>query len=537
MALTAKPGAVGLAVLTAHPVSAATVTVDCAAGVGDVADLQTKIGTANSTPGTILSLGANCTYTITNANKDSAAGEGLKPISGAMTIEGNGATIVRDGAAADFRIFHVNSSGDLTLQHLTVSNGVSSGSPAFGGGIYNQGGKLTVVSSTISGNKATKTGTGGITAKGGGILTTGTTSITDSTITGNIASIVASGTGSSRASGGGIAAKGGSLKVRNTTISENSATASAADTSTVSASGGGIAVHGAPPSIQGGTMSATIIGSTVSANTATGTSSGRGASASASGAAIDQDNTNPLSNFVVKTTVINTTVANNTVSNGSTADNTGAGINAHFDGGNDKLTLINDTVAGNSGGVKRTASDNGSAATATLTNTILAGNLDKNCNGTIVDGGQNISFPAGDTTCANTFSQGDPILGALLDNGGLTKTMALGTGSAAIDTGGNSACLAADPPAVPAGAAGIDQRGLPRNEVAGDTMCDIGAFEVQPVAATPSPAASIAPVKLPKSGLPRAEDPSGGALPWALIVPSAAVGGALLLGRRRRRAL
>jgi hypothetical protein len=88
----------------------------------------------------------------------------------------------------------------------------------------------------------------------------------------------------------------------------------------------------------------------------------------------------------------------------------------------------------------------------------------------------------------------------------------------------------------------VDQRGLPRVEVAGDTACDIGAFEVQPpppIAAAPSPSpsptASIAPVALPRAGEPGA--PSPGGVPCQLIIPTsvAAAGALVATGRARSR--
>jgi hypothetical protein len=59
-------------------------------------------------------------------------------------------------------------------------------------------------------------------------------------------------------------------------------------------------------------------------------------------------------------------------------------------------------------------------------------------------------------------------LGPLQDNGGPTMTHALGAGSVAVDV------IPADMCELP-----IDQRGEPRPETGG-TMCDVGAFEVQP---------------------------------------------------------
>jgi hypothetical protein len=59
----------------------------------------------------------------------------------------------------------------------------------------------------------------------------------------------------------------------------------------------------------------------------------------------------------------------------------------------------------------------------------------------------------------------DPLLGPLQGNGGPTQTIALAAGSPAID-------------AVASGCLSTDQRGEPRPD-AGESVCDIGAFEVQ----------------------------------------------------------
>jgi hypothetical protein len=62
----------------------------------------------------------------------------------------------------------------------------------------------------------------------------------------------------------------------------------------------------------------------------------------------------------------------------------------------------------------------------------------------------------------------DPIFGPFQDNGGFTRTLALGAGSAAIDAGGfHSICAA------------TDQRGVSRPQ---GTRCDIGAYEVRAMA-------------------------------------------------------
>ncbi len=67
-----------------------------------------------------------------------APGQRLPQITSTITISGNGAVITRtDG---DFRFFYVDASGSLTLQNLTLSNGLVSGSDGKHGVYYSGGG-------------------------------------------------------------------------------------------------------------------------------------------------------------------------------------------------------------------------------------------------------------------------------------------------------------------------------------------------------------------------------------------------------------
>lgn len=86
-----------------------------------------------------------------------------------------------------------------------------------------------------------------------------------------------------------------------------------------------------------------------------------------------------------------------------------------------------------------------------------------NVTGIITDGGYNISSDSSVLfTAPGSVTNTDPKLGALSDNGGATRTMALLAGSPAIDAITNVVCLA------------TDQRGVARPQGGG---CDIGAFE------------------------------------------------------------
>jgi hypothetical protein len=82
-----------------------------------------------------------------------------------LTINGSGATILRDAGAPRFRLFQVAAGASLTLADLTLSGGhtpdgtsAGTGNAGYGGAILNSGGTVTVTNSLIRGNS---TGNGG----------------------------------------------------------------------------------------------------------------------------------------------------------------------------------------------------------------------------------------------------------------------------------------------------------------------------------------------------------------------------------------
>jgi len=132
-----------------------------------------------------IQLASDSTYTLDDVHDPTYGPNGLPSVTSKTTIQGNGATITRDGGAPDFRFFHVATTGDLTLQDLTLSNGrVEGGEGGYGGGgggggagmggaIYNQG-ALTLEDCTLSDNSAVggdggNGGGGGPGAGGGGM--------------------------------------------------------------------------------------------------------------------------------------------------------------------------------------------------------------------------------------------------------------------------------------------------------------------------------------------------------------------------------
>ncbi len=262
------------------------------------------------------------------------------------------------------------------------------------------------------------------------LSTLGTVTIDNSTFSGN----------STHENGAAIMSNVGTLTVTNSTFSGN----------TVSGRGGGI-------DIEGGT--ATISNSTFSNNTADAWA-GEGVGAG-------------VSNTSGTMTIANSTFSGNNAEAGGAIGNSGT------------LTVTNSTLAGNhanlyANGIMTGVRDDiylAGGGSTTIKNTILANgpprtgldpyNFGGNCvtNGTLVNGGGNFDD---DGTCGVTqVSTASLKLGSLANNGGPTQTIALGTGSVAIDAGLDAICAAAP-------VNNLDQRGYRRPAGA---HCDSGAYE------------------------------------------------------------
>ena len=164
-----------------------------------------------------------------------------------LNVIGSGSnTTIIDGGGVNGVVTIPNGSVQVTLSNVTIRHGFA----RYGGGLFNSG-TLTIIASTISGNKASTPSTCffGCGAGGGGISNSGTLYISESTVTGNVAYTQREKTG---ASGGGIS-NSGTLNINNTTVSGNSASAQGAY-------GGGI--------VNSGTV--IVNNSTITANAARG---------------------------------------------------------------------------------------------------------------------------------------------------------------------------------------------------------------------------------------------------------------------------
>jgi hypothetical protein len=447
---------------------------------------STRGGTVNLTTFTNLSAGT--------AAVPQPAGPSAFLITSAINIRGTGETIARAsaGGTANFRLFQVTSAGSLTLQSLTLTNGMAQGGAALSGGggaglggaIYNQG-TLNILGSTLVGNRAVGGGNADVGgAGGGGLGGSGNASNTGGAPNAGASGGGAGGFGGGGGSNGGVGGFGGG------------GGGNTGPTGGVGGFGGGGGAgnsNGGQGGFGGG------YGGTASGNFLGGGGGGMG------GAVFNQGGS---------ATIANSTIAGNTAKG---ADTIGAGAwgGSAFGGGvfslNGSLTLRNATIAGNavsgghgfqdggaSGGAVYVVGLNLGAITptqnaiVTLDNSILANST----------GGPDLVFGSGDgipliqtnggrtiltaaipptpaVLPANIDVVANVKLGSLQNNGGFTPTILPQSGSPAIDTGLNSAATGLN----------TDQRGGNFVRISGGTI-DVGAVETQPTPPPPPPAAS-----------------------------------------------
>lgn len=401
----------------------------------------------------ILVLAANTTYLLSTVNNNTDGPNGLPSIASTIIINGNLSTIQRSSEddTPEFRLFHVASSGNLTLNNVKLTGGKVSG--RVGGAIRNAG-NLLLNDTTVSGNSAQNEG-GAIRAfagsstiltnsiissnsagtSGGGIYNGGYLRVNKSNISSNIANIdgggifnkaellMTSGVISinvAKHEGGGFKnSNGGNLTLSNTTITAN----------TAGASGGGIfnAIN-----LKGNTTYLKIDACTLAGNTATN-----------NGGGVSNEGEFQL---------LNATISNN---------------RAYFGGGihnNGTLTLANSTLSNNS--IYGTTGFGVGAGLANETGMAMGSSIIANS----INGSDCSTSDIHQTTVnlvedggCDAELTGDPMLDARANNGGLTATHALRAGSPAINK-------------VPIHCPPKDQRRVNRPQPIGG-YCDIGAYE------------------------------------------------------------
>ncbi|MDM8566628.1 fibronectin type III domain-containing protein [Candidatus Halobeggiatoa sp. HSG11] len=416
----------------------------------------------------------NSTYTLTSVNDadpDGYGPVGLPPIASSITIEGNGGTITR--GSGTFRLFYVKNGASLTLQELTLSNGL-----ARGGAGANKG----------------RGGGGGAAGLGGAIFNRGTLTVSGVTFTGNL---VQGGNGSkvsfssSGAGGGGGGLGGNGVQSGGKGGGINGGTAGGGSggiggggggTDGTAGNGGfggggGAGQNGGNGGFGGGGGGGNgtkgLGGFGGGDGGGSGWYSGGGGGAGFGGA---------IFNDTGVINITNSTFFANEAKGGKGGSNRGHGGDGfggalfNLDG---TVTINNSTFAGNivTKGSKGYVGVNGitaggaiynyqASANLTLNNTILADSTDdtdcENNGGTV--NASAINLIESNNGCGTSAIANDPRLGALQDNAGNTQTMALLLGSPAINAGDNSTCES------------TDQRGETRPK---HTTCDIGAYEYE----------------------------------------------------------
>jgi predicted outer membrane repeat protein len=386
-----------------------------------------------------------------------------------MTINGPGEealTVKRstESATPEFRIFNIAPGQNVTISGLTITGGSAPGPDSFGGGIYNSG-DLNLKNSTVISNVAENEG-GGIYSEGGLVVedsivanntayeygggissySAGASEIKGSVISGNIVAF---------GFGGGIAVYDGDTTITDSAVSDNWIVLGLV----FGGSGGGVYAEYGTLTISGSTISGNeaALAGAIAADTADltiGSSTIFGNKAGLVGAVFAVGG--PFS------------MESSTVSDNEAGSYGGLLLVGGF------VTINGSTIAGNldkhllldgtyNGGVLIESDD------ANITNTIIS-----SAGGTDCEVYDLSSAPASLTTNVNNFVKdascspllsGDPMLDplGLQDNGGPTETIALLSGSPAIDAG--SGCPA------------TDQRGIVRPQ---GSHCDIGAYEFVP---------------------------------------------------------
>jgi hypothetical protein len=488
--------------------------------------------------GTAADDGTSGASTNPAAQNNNRAGGGILNNGGGVTLDnvvvrschavGKGDTVVNDHTTLDAfggGLASLSATGTVIVTNSALTNNTAdggdggvfnngAGSNAKGGSIYFEGGTLNINGSRIENSSAkggnggnqdqngqTNGGFGGF-AQGGGVwVGGGTVSINNSTFESTAANGGNSGTGGNGSEPAGPADGGGLYSLGNVTVTNST-----------------FHLAGATGGNSGNTFGSTCLGG----HTSLEAGGARGGAIFADGGSLIVDTATFANNFALG-------------GNGGNGGQNNGGLNcgAHGKGGfayggaiaNNAATInvkhstlsLNNAQAGNTGvntpGVNKppqpVAEGAGGGirvgpAGVTLENTIVAGNAaanglgdttgaptpGPNVDGAVTSSGHNLLGVATDATgFTGTGDQtgANPMLMALANNTGPTRTMALAPGSPAIDAG------------VAAGAS-FDQRGLSRTyddagvaDAATSDGTDIGAFERQPFCNPSCPTDIIAP--------------------------------------------
>jgi fibronectin-binding autotransporter adhesin len=312
----------------------------------------------------------------------------------AVAINGPGAKLLTVNGGGASGVFEIRATA-ATISGLTITGGKADN----GGGLYNNGGSLTLTDATVTDNSA---------QFGGGVanMNSGTTTLTDDTITSNSAS----------QTGGGVVSNSGTVTLNGTTLSGNTAPHGGGlanlTTGTTSLSGGTIGGNrgqwGGGLFSNGGSLSLT--GSTVSNNYAN------------YGAGLYNDQANlTLTNATVTGNYFNSVYANTggcgvwnnggylkvtggTISNNRSSDGEGGGM-VNDGGGTAVLTgtTLNNNYSQNGAAIQNGDVFHPGYSNLTLTNVTISGNNANHGGGVYQDSG---TVSVNDSTISGNAGRG-----------------------------------------------------------------------------------------------------------------------------------
>jgi hypothetical protein len=331
------------------------------------------------------------------------------------------------------RIFHHTGHDTLKIEGVVLNEGKYDNSEPFqlvdsdGGCIYSAG-NVHVVASIVT--NCIATATRGAHAAGGGIYAAGSITLVESVVSGNTATATAQFN-----DGGGLFAHG-AVAIYYSSVSDNVIYGPGE-----TGFGGGIAV------VNAGTTPSVIANSTIDGNVAD-----IGGGLELSG----------IATYGTEATITNSTITGNTASRYAAA--------GYFRG---PLTIVSSTIAFNTSSTGPAIDLASHTDPVRIESSIVADNDDDSFDYDIGAQGYAITiagshdlviFASSSIALPDDTIADEPMLLALADNGGPTRTLALGAGSAAIDHGDDIAGLA------------FDQRGSPYPRISGEAA-DIGAYE------------------------------------------------------------
>ncbi len=386
---------------------------------GDVS-LREAIIQSNATPGANTIVVPAGTYKLTISGSGETAGQtGDLDITNSVTIQGAGSASTIINANGLDRALYVLGSGStvpvVSISGVTIEGGrapdASSLGPNNGGGIEVSDATLTVDQSVIENNR-TGNGTGtsnSYAGRGGGInVDGGTLTVTNSIITAN-----ATGTGGTfGGDGGGISSSGSStITLKNDTISNN--TTGDGGNNVSAGRGGGVYGEGATTlSISNSTITGNISGSSASYGEGGGiynyvgstlsldssTVSFNTASQNGGGVMNDNGTTDHITNCTIDNNtaqgagggfyggggILNTSGTINLISGTTISGNNGVSVNQSYYGGGGLFnygtigTIVNSTISGNTtnsdgGGILNNGTINHIQSTTIASNVAVAG--------------------------------------------------------------------------------------------------------------------------------------------------------------------